>query len=108
MMYRSIALVDAENGQLKIAKLLPGYLRTLEVSRPLHFGDYGGILLRFFRALFDLALILVLISGLYLWLSRRRAPIEKEVDQWQGKRAGKIEVPLRARRGRVGLVSPRN
>jgi uncharacterized iron-regulated membrane protein len=32
-------------------------------------------------ALFDLALIVVLSSGVYLWLSRRRAPVEKELDR---------------------------
>jgi uncharacterized iron-regulated membrane protein len=26
-------------------------------------------------------LIVVLVSGLYLWLSKRRSPIEKELDQ---------------------------
>jgi uncharacterized iron-regulated membrane protein len=57
------------------------------------------MLLKFFWALFDLALILVLISGLYLWLSRRRAPIERELDQCQVERAGKIEGPLLRQQG---------
>jgi uncharacterized iron-regulated membrane protein len=75
-----------ENGQLTTAKWLPGYLRALEVFHPLHFIDYGGILIRFLSALFDLAPILVLICGFYLWLSRRRVPIEKELDsgRWNG------------------------
>lgn len=75
------ALVDAETGQLTTAKGLPWYLRTLEVSRPLHFGDYGGMPLKILWALFDLALIFVLVSGLYLWLSRRKTPVEKELDR---------------------------
>jgi uncharacterized iron-regulated membrane protein len=75
------ALVDVENGQLTTAKGLPWYLRALEVSRPLHFGDYGGIPLKIIWALFDLSLVLVLISGLYLWLSRRKTPVEKELDR---------------------------
>ncbi len=75
------ALVDVESGQLTIAKGLPWYLRTLEISRPLHFGDYGGMPLKIIWAIFDVALIVVLISGVYLWLSRRKAPVESELDR---------------------------
>lgn len=75
------ALVDVESGQLTTAKGLPWYLRALEVSRPLHFGDYGGMPLKILWALFDVALIAVLISGLYLWLFRRRTPVEEELDR---------------------------
>ena len=32
-------------------------------------------------ALFDIALIVVLASGVYLWLSRRKTPIEDELDR---------------------------
>ena len=75
------ALIDAETGKLTVAKGLPWYLRTLEVSRPLHFGDYGGMPLKIIWALFDLALITVLLSGVYLWLSRRKTPVEDELDR---------------------------
>jgi uncharacterized iron-regulated membrane protein len=74
------ALVDVENNALTVSTGLPWYLRALEVSRPLHFGDYGGLPLKILWALFDLALIFVLVSGLYLWLSRRRTAIEQELD----------------------------
>ncbi len=76
-----VALVDVETGQLTTARGLPWYLRSLEVSRPLHFGDYGGLPLKIIWALFDGALIVVLLSGLYLWLSRRKTPIEDELDR---------------------------
>ncbi len=46
---------------------VPWYIRLVEVSRPLHFGDYGGLPLKILWALFDLVSILVLISGVYLW-----------------------------------------
>ena len=49
------------------------YLRALELSRPLHFGDYGGMPLKIIWVLLDLVTIAVLVSGLYLWLSRSRA-----------------------------------
>lgn len=75
------ALIDAGTGQLMLAKGLPWYLRTLEVSRPLHFGDYGGMPLKIIWALFDVALIAVLLSGVYLWLSRRKTPVEDELDR---------------------------
>jgi uncharacterized iron-regulated membrane protein len=39
----------------------------------LHFGDYGGMPLKILWALFDLATIVVLISGLYLWFARRES-----------------------------------
>ncbi len=45
-------LVDVETGQLSTSNGLPWYLRTLEVSRPLHFGDYGGMPLKIIWALF--------------------------------------------------------
>ncbi|MGC1548897.1 MAG: PepSY-associated TM helix domain-containing protein, partial [Rhodanobacter sp.] len=39
-------LVDARTGQLTAVVKMPWYLRALEVSRPLHFGDYGGLPLK--------------------------------------------------------------
>ncbi len=75
-------LIDADTGKLTIVKGLPWYLRALEVSRPLHFGDYGGMPLKIIWALFDLVLITVLFSGLYLWVSHRRAPIENALDKF--------------------------
>lgn len=74
-------LVDAETGALTEARSMPWYLRLFEVSRPLHFGDYGGMPLKVLWALFDLTLITVLFSGVYLWISRRRTPIEDELDR---------------------------
>jgi uncharacterized iron-regulated membrane protein len=54
---------------------LPWYLRFLQVSRPLHFGDYGGWPLKIIWALLDIMSIIVLVSGLYLWWARlRRMP----------------------------------
>ena len=35
-------LVDARSGDLAALVKMPWYLRALELSRPLHFGDYGG------------------------------------------------------------------
>lgn len=65
-------LVDARSGRLSAVVKMPWYLRSLEVSRPLHFGDYGGMTLKVIWAIFDLVTIVVLISGLYLWWIRRK------------------------------------
>jgi uncharacterized iron-regulated membrane protein len=66
-------LVDARTGTISAIVSMPWYLRALELSRPLHFGDYGGLPLKIIWAIFDLITILVLVSGLYLWFLRRRS-----------------------------------
>ncbi|HEY0295076.1 MAG TPA: PepSY-associated TM helix domain-containing protein [Bordetella sp.] len=66
-------LVDARSGELTAVVEMPWYLRALEVSRPLHFGDYGGLPLKILWAALDLITIVVLASGLYLWFARRQA-----------------------------------
>jgi uncharacterized iron-regulated membrane protein len=65
-------MVDAESGRLSAVLALPWYLRALEMSRPLHFGDYGGLPLKVIWALLDIATIVVLGSGLYLFAARHR------------------------------------
>jgi uncharacterized iron-regulated membrane protein len=68
----SPVLVNARTGKVEGILSMPWYLRALEVSRPLHFGDYGGMPLKFIWAAFDLATIVVLASGLYLWMAKGR------------------------------------
>lgn len=65
-------LVDARTGNITHIIALPWYLRALEMSRPLHFGDYGGMPLKVIWALFDVVCIIVLASGVYLWFARRK------------------------------------
>lgn len=65
-------LVDADTCRVSAQAELPWYLRTLELSRPLHFGNYGGLPLKIVWAVMDVATITVLISGLFLWLGKRR------------------------------------
>ncbi|WP_244644175.1 PepSY-associated TM helix domain-containing protein [Azorhizobium oxalatiphilum] len=66
------ALIDAESGKLTDSRVLPWYVTALLVSQPLHFGDYGGMPLKIIWAVLDVAAIVVLGSGLYLWIARRR------------------------------------
>jgi len=63
-------LVDARTAEVTASPALPWYLTALLVSQPLHFGDYGGMPMQILWALLDIATIIVLGSGLYLWLKR--------------------------------------
>tara|TARA_R110001599_G_scaffold171353_1_gene362303 strand:- start:322186 stop:323274 length:1089 start_codon:yes stop_codon:yes gene_type:complete len=67
-------LVDAQTTQVTDSRTMPWYVQTLQLSRPLHFGDYGGMALKILWALLDIATIIVLGSGLYLWFKRKRRP----------------------------------
>jgi len=64
--------LDGETGEVSDARDLPVYLKALLVSQPLHFGDYGGMPLKIIWALLDAMTIVVIGSGLYLWIVKRR------------------------------------
>lgn len=66
------ALIEAETGKLTDSRDLPLYATALLVSQPLHFGDYGGMPLKIVWAVMTVATIVVLITGLYLWVVRIR------------------------------------
>jgi uncharacterized iron-regulated membrane protein len=66
-------LIDAGNGSFTNTRVMPWYVQTLLLSQPLHFGDYGGMPLKIIWALLDVIAIVVLGSGLYLWIVRRRS-----------------------------------
>ena len=69
------ALIDAETGRLTAVRPMPLSMKALQLSQPLHFGDYGGLPLKLLWAALTSFTIVVLGSGLYLWLGRRRAPL---------------------------------
>ena len=73
------ALVDAETGALTAIRSMPWYAQALFLSQPLHFGDYGGLPLKILWALLDIVTIIVLGSGVYLWLKKRRIPAEERL-----------------------------
>jgi len=77
------ALIDAETGELTATRSLPWYVQVLLLSQPLHFGDYGALPLKILWALLDIVTIVVLGSGIYLWLGRRRSPIEARLLELQ-------------------------
>jgi uncharacterized iron-regulated membrane protein len=66
------ALVDAQTGELTVIRRMPWYMLVLRLSQPLHFGDYGGLPLKILWAVLDIVAIVILGSGLYLWLARRQ------------------------------------
>jgi len=65
-------LVDAASGHLTEAGPRPWYVTALQVSQPLHFGDYGGWPLKLIWVLLDGLTIVVLWSGLLLWWPKHR------------------------------------
>ena len=70
---------DANDGKTIVAPEVPWYLKTLQVSRPLHFGDYGGLPLKIVWALLDVITIIILVSGMYLWVARRRSSVRRKL-----------------------------
>ncbi|NHK26534.1 PepSY domain-containing protein [Parvularcula flava] len=83
------ALIDARTGALAGIRPMPWYAKALSLSRPLHFGDYGGLPLKILWFVLDVMTIIVLGSGIYLWLTRRKSvPAEvKELREIEGKTA---------------------
>jgi uncharacterized iron-regulated membrane protein len=65
-------LIDARDGAFAETRTMPWYVSTLLLSQPLHFGDYGGMPFKIAWAVLDVATIIVLGSGVYLWVRRRR------------------------------------
>ncbi|MFD4840095.1 PepSY domain-containing protein [Achromobacter sp. NPDC058515] len=65
-------VVRIADGALISAEPPPWYMWLLEGSRPLHFGNYAGLPLKLIWALLDLATIAALLTGLYLYLPKKR------------------------------------
>lgn len=91
-------LVDAGTNDLTASPPLPWYLTALLVSQPLHFGDYGGVPMQILWALLDIATIIVLGSGLYLWVGRRNpSKVAKPAEMAHTAPAGPAPEPHAAR-----------
>jgi uncharacterized iron-regulated membrane protein len=65
-------LLDAETAEVADTRDLPIYLKALFISQPLHFGDYGGMPLKIIWAVLDVFTLIVIGSGLYLYVARWR------------------------------------
>lgn len=79
-------MIDAGTGAALETRELPWYVSALLLSQPLHFGDYGGLPLKILWALFDLLAIVVLSSGIYLWLKARNTGFESWLAQLETAR----------------------
>lgn len=66
-------LIDASTLEVTAVAGRPWYMDAMGMSQPLHFGDYGGMPMKVLWAVMDVLTIIVLGSGLYLWIVRRRA-----------------------------------
>ncbi len=75
-------LLDAQDGRVLETRKLPAYVSALLISQPLHFGDYGGTPLKIVWLVLDLLSIVLLASGLYLWLCKRNV----SADAWRSPR----------------------
>lgn len=73
------ALVDAKTAELTDTRDAPWYVTALLLSQPLHFGDYGGLPLKIIWAILDIITIVVLGSGIYLWLAKRKVSTESRL-----------------------------
>lgn len=82
-------LIHAGTGEVAGLREMPWYAKALSLSRPLHFGDYGGLLLKLVWAVLDLLTIFLLVTGVYLWLARgnRRMRVERQLDDTIGVQA---------------------
>ena len=65
-------LVNAISGEVIGLSEMPWYAKALSLSRPLHFGDYGGLFLKILWAILDVLTIIILGSGLYLWVQKNK------------------------------------
>lgn len=76
--YRPV-LIDAATGALTGVPEWPLALSAMYLSQPLHFGDYAGLPLKIIWGLLDIIAIIVLGSGIYLWIGHRGQSLERRV-----------------------------
>lgn len=67
-----IVVVNAQSGSLAEIVELPLYLKIVLLSEPLHFGNYGGVFLKFLWSAFTLGSLFVVLMGLFSFLLKRR------------------------------------
>ena len=78
-------LVSVTDGTSSGLRDMPWFVQALSLSRPLHFGDYGGLPLKLIWAVLDIMAIVILVTGLYLWIGKQSPDFIRE------KRAGALE-----------------
>ncbi len=72
-------LVDVATAKQTLEPRWPWTLAIMYVTQPLHYGNYGGLPLKILWAVFDIIAIVVLTSGVYLWIARRKAAAPRAI-----------------------------
>ena len=67
-----VAAIDAVTGEVAAAVQLPGYLKAITLSEPLHFGDCGGLPLKLLWTACTWLTLFITANGAWLWWDRRR------------------------------------
>jgi uncharacterized iron-regulated membrane protein len=67
-----IAMVEADSGRVADVRGLPSYLKAIQLSQPLHFGDYGGLPLKILWVACSSLALFITGNGAWLWWNRRR------------------------------------
>lgn len=67
-----VAAVDAATGEVVLTRELPAHLKAIQLSQPLHFGDYGGLPLKILWTLCTWLTLFITANGAWLWWNRRR------------------------------------
>ena len=72
-----VAAIDAKTGDVVAAVQPPAYLKAIVLSQPLHFGDYGGLLLKLLWTACTWLTLFITANGAWLWWDRRRRRASK-------------------------------
>ena len=90
---RQILLLEEELGvplferQPRGMRLTAAGELLMALSQPLHFGNYGGLALKLLWAAFTIVTLVVLASGMYLWVARRSGGTQNTGDDSHSWRA---------------------
>ncbi|MBO9665246.1 MAG: PepSY domain-containing protein [Bdellovibrio sp.] len=70
--FTQLVVVDAATGMQGEVRQLPWYLKISLASEPLHFGNYGGMILKITWLGFSLLSLLLPILGLAIWARKKK------------------------------------
>lgn len=94
-------MINARTGTLTKVITVPWYRRVIDLSAPLHYGNIGGMPLKIIWAVLDIATIAVLLSGLYLWISKAKGDGRRVAPE---HKPGRTLVPPAAASSPAGAV----
>lgn len=69
---KKILFVEGQSGDVSKVVSLPWYMELMLISEPLHFGNYGGVLLKVFWTIMGLGASLIPLSGIMIFLARKK------------------------------------